>query len=80
MAVRREERHHRAPAGSSPVAGAEAAPAAPLAVDPICGMTVAAVATTPSHEHDGETITSAARGASGFVAQHDPAGGGDDRA
>jgi xanthine dehydrogenase accessory factor len=32
------------------------APAPALAVDPICGMTVAAVATTPSLEHDGETI------------------------
>ena len=31
-------------------------PTPPLAVDPICGMTVAAVAGTPSLEHDGETI------------------------
>ena len=30
--------------------------AAPLAVDPICGMTVAAAAGTPSLEHDGETV------------------------
>ncbi len=30
--------------------------AAPLAVDPICGMTVAAVASTPSLEHEGETV------------------------
>ena len=29
---------------------------APLAVDPICGMTVAAVAGTLSLERDGETI------------------------
>ena len=29
---------------------------APLAVDPICGMTVAAVASTPSLERDGETF------------------------
>ncbi len=38
---------------------APAAPAsapAPLAVDPICGMTVAAVASTPSLERDGETF------------------------
>jgi xanthine dehydrogenase accessory factor len=28
----------------------------PLAVDPICGMTVAAVAGTPSVERDGETV------------------------
>ena len=32
------------------------APAPALAVDPICGMTVAAVASTPSVEHDGETV------------------------
>jgi len=33
-----------------------AAPSPRLAVDPICGMTVAAVASTPSLERDGETI------------------------
>jgi xanthine dehydrogenase accessory factor len=32
------------------------AEAAPLAVDPICGMTVAAVASTPSVERDGKTV------------------------
>ena len=37
----------RAPAGP---------PAPPIAVDPICGMSVAAVAGTPSLEHDGATI------------------------
>ena len=35
---------------------AVAAPAPPLAVDPICGMTVAAVAGTPSVVHEGETV------------------------
>jgi xanthine dehydrogenase accessory factor len=38
------------------VAGADAAAPATLAVDPICGMTVARVATTPSGEYDGETV------------------------
>jgi xanthine dehydrogenase accessory factor len=35
--------------------GAPAASPAPVAVDPICGMTVAAVAGTPSLERDGQT-------------------------
>jgi xanthine dehydrogenase accessory factor len=35
---------------------AERALAASTAVDPICGMTVAAVASTPSVEHEGETV------------------------
>jgi YHS domain-containing protein len=30
-------------------------PSARLAIDPVCGMTVAAVASTPSVERDGET-------------------------
>ena len=42
----------RAPLVPDPPPG----PAAPLAVDPICGMTVAAVASTPSLEHEGETV------------------------
>jgi xanthine dehydrogenase accessory factor len=42
-----------------PRVGGPASPAATaptLAVDPVCGMTVAAVAGTPSVEHDGETV------------------------
>ncbi|HEX6116276.1 MAG TPA: XdhC family protein [Solirubrobacterales bacterium] len=44
--------------GSVPsVSGAAPAEPAPaLAVDPVCGMTVAAVASTPSVERDGETV------------------------
>jgi xanthine dehydrogenase accessory factor len=42
----------RAPLVPDPPPG----PAAPLAVDPICGMTVAAVESTPSLEHEGETV------------------------
>ena len=39
----------------APVRAPSPAPAQ-IAIDPICGMTVAAIATTPSVEHDGETI------------------------
>jgi xanthine dehydrogenase accessory factor len=73
--VRRDERA----AGRAvhvPAAEAEtAAPAAGLAVDPICGMTVAAVANTPSVEHDGETVYFCCEGCKArFVAEHDPSG------
>ena len=50
-------------------------PPAPLAVDPICGMTVAAVASTPSLVHAGETIYFCCEGCkSKFEAQHEHAG------
>jgi len=46
----------------------------PLAIDPICGMSVAAVATTPSVELDGETIYFCCEGCrSAFLAQHENA-------
>lgn len=46
----------RSDAYSPPVSqGAEGAPPA-LAVDPICGMTVAALPSTPHVEHDGQTV------------------------
>ena len=45
-----------------------------LAIDPICGMTVAAVPGTPSVLHDGETIYFCCEGcAATFVAQHEHA-------
>jgi xanthine dehydrogenase accessory factor len=45
-----------------------------LAIDPICGMTVAAVETTPSVELDGETIYFCCEGCrSTFLAQHENA-------
>ncbi len=45
-----------------------------LAVDPICGMTVAAVETTPSVELDGETVYFCCEGCrSTFLAQHENA-------
>ena len=57
------------------VAASPAASAAPLAVDPICGMTVAAVASTPSLSRGGETIYFCCEGCkSKFEAQHEHAG------
>ena len=76
VAVRRAE----SAAGSrrSVVVEREQVPAAPLAVDPICGMTVAAVASTPSLEHDGETVYFCCDGCKArFASQHGLAGVGD---
>ena len=69
IAVRREARPGT---GERPtVAPAPAASAAPLAIDPICGMTVAALASTPSLRHDGETVYFCCEGCrSKFAAQH----------
>ena len=76
VAVRRDGR--TAAAGqtrSAVVAGADASKPAPLAIDPICGMTVAAVASTPSLTYDGETIYFCCEGCkSKFEAQHEHAG------
>jgi xanthine dehydrogenase accessory factor len=62
---------------ASRAARAAAAPAAPrsapapIAVDPICGMTVAAAAGTPSLEHGGETVYFCCEGcAAEFRARH----------
>jgi len=77
VAVRRGERA-AAPDGARvavpPSAPSSTAP--PLAVDPICGMTVAAVPGTPSVEHEGETIYFCCEGCrSTFLAQHEHAVG-----
>jgi xanthine dehydrogenase accessory factor len=62
-------RDGRAPA---PVSGT--APA-PVAVDPICGMTVAAVAGTPSVRHGNETVYFCCEGCKArFEAEHEHAG------
>ena len=53
VAVRRGKRTAPAEFARAPAA---ALPTAPLAIDPICGMTVAAVESTPSVQVDGETI------------------------
>jgi xanthine dehydrogenase accessory factor len=53
------------------VASAPSSTLPPIAVDPICGMTVAAVAGTPSVQHDGETVYFCCEGcAAKFQAQH----------
>ena len=65
--VRRGE--HAAAPGNTQIA--VAAPASTLAVDPICGMTVAAVPGTPSLEHEGETVYFCCDGCKAkFEAQH----------
>jgi xanthine dehydrogenase accessory factor len=77
VAVRREERAASAadPARSSVVAGAGASNPAPLAVDPICGMTVAAVPSTPQLIYGGETVYFCCEGCkSKFEASHEHAG------
>jgi xanthine dehydrogenase accessory factor len=67
--VRREE--HEASGGGQAARPAERAPAAGLAIDPICGMTVAAVASTPSLQHDGETVYFCCDGCKDrFLAEH----------
>lgn len=68
IAARRRERAGGLEQADAP-AGASTAPA--TAVDPICGMTVAALPTTPSLEHDGETIYFCCEGCKAkFEAQH----------
>jgi xanthine dehydrogenase accessory factor len=56
VAVRRDQRAATAERAPSVASGAEAAGAAPLAIDPVCGMTVAAVEATPHVAHNGETV------------------------
>jgi xanthine dehydrogenase accessory factor len=76
VAVRRDERALAVgQTRSAVVAGADASRPAPLAIDPICGMTVAAVASTPSLTYDGETTYFCCEGCkSKFEAQHEHAG------
>jgi len=75
VAVRRGER--AAALDRTRVLAAESAPGStppPLAVDPICGMTVAVVAGTPSVQYDGETVYFCCEGcAAKFRAQHEHA-------
>jgi xanthine dehydrogenase accessory factor len=76
IAVRREGRIVAADqTRSAVVAGDDASKPAPLAIDPICGMTVAAVSGTPSLSYGGETIYFCCEGCkSKFEAQHEHAG------
>jgi xanthine dehydrogenase accessory factor len=64
----------KAPSGARPSSKAAASAAPVIAVDPICGMTVAAVPGTPSVEHDGETIYFCCEGCKAkYEAQHEHA-------
>ena len=76
VAVRRDERTVAAvQTRSAVVAGADASQPAPLAIDPICGMTVAAVAGTLSLTYDGETTYFCCEGCkSKFEAKREHAG------
>ncbi|MFL5928337.1 MAG: XdhC family protein [Gaiellaceae bacterium] len=68
VSVRRADRREET-VPAAPVAPRSDRP--PLAVDPICGMTVAAVAGTRSLEFDGETVYFCCEGcATAFEAQH----------
>jgi xanthine dehydrogenase accessory factor len=72
VAVRRGER------AAAPVPAPARAPSPELTIDPICGMTVAVVADTPSVEVDGETFYFCCEGcATKFQAQHEHALAGD---
>ena len=72
VGVRRGERAAVPEARVLPTASAPSSTAPPLAVDPICGMTVAAVADTPSLEWDGETVYFCCDGCKeAFLAQHE---------
>jgi xanthine dehydrogenase accessory factor len=60
-----------APTGALPSASAT------IAVDPVCGMTVAAVASAPSAQRDGETVYFCGEGCKAvFKLQHEHAGAG----
>ena len=62
--------HARIPATAS----APSTTPPPIAIDPICGMTVAAVAGTPSVQYDGEMVYFCCEGcAAKFQAQHEHA-------
>ena len=79
VAVRRAhthgDTHAQASAHESTAASGSDDPVSPtIAVDPICGMTVAAVASTPALEHDGEMVYFCCEGCrSKFEAQHEHA-------
>lgn len=72
VAARRGKRASEVAYASAPApVRAVNSPPARIAVDPICGMTVAAIESTPSVEHEGETIYFCCEGCkSKFEAQH----------
>ena len=75
VAVRRGERPALPDRASVPAASSTPGSTPPtIAIDPICGMTVAAVEGTPSVEFDGETVYFCCEGcATRFRAQHEHA-------
>jgi len=75
VAARRRERAAAPDRASVPAAASAPSSTPPrIAVDPICGMTVAVVAGTPSVQHDGETVYFCCEGcATKFEAQHEHA-------
>ena len=82
LSILAKDRRRRGRARARPpapvVAGARRLPT--IAVDPICGMTVAAVASTPSVQHDGETVYFCCEGCKAkFEAQHEHAASQTDR-
>jgi xanthine dehydrogenase accessory factor len=63
---------HASARGSAPTSSASVSRT--IAVDPICGMTVAAVASTPALEHDGQMVYFCCEGCrTKFEAQHEHA-------
>jgi xanthine dehydrogenase accessory factor len=75
VAVRRGERVDPSEQARTPtLRSAPSSPSPTIAIDPICGMTVAVVAGTPSVEVDGETVYFCCEGcAAKFQAQHEHA-------
>lgn len=75
VAVRRGERASEPDRVTVLAAGSSPSSTPPrIAVDPICGMTVAVVAGTPSVQHDGETVYFCCEGcATKFKSQHEHA-------
>jgi xanthine dehydrogenase accessory factor len=71
VAVRRGKHGSSDRAPLSVVAAEPASPTPALAIDPICGMTVAAVASTPHVQHEGEMVYFCCEGCkAAFEAQH----------
>jgi xanthine dehydrogenase accessory factor len=74
VAVRRGERANVSAHGSAAASRSDGPVSPTTAVDPICGMTVAAVASTPALEHDGEMVYFCCEGCRAkFEARHEHA-------
>jgi xanthine dehydrogenase accessory factor len=71
VSVRRADRRDDIVPAPAPIPASREGDRPPLALDPICGMTVAAVPGTPSVEFEGETVYFCCEGcAATFEAQH----------